>query len=481
MAAMAADAQNVRSRLPLLRPSSLISSGSQASMEYSETDFATANDFFPVRVPLETLKVCSWRYTANELDDLELLYQVDSSELLVRSNVPGQKDDALPAVFRVRDISAADLSLVSVVPGSLESVVCRLTLETASKVVYSPTKKPSGQRQDLTEEEENEEEEEEELNCCIVTMTASVHETGHLRDILLFHRGRHSGDLFSPESLFLRPGSRPSKKRQEGATDEPVSSGDTPDTGGDTPQVSFLSGLPFWVFYIPWWLYSRNVRVLIQRAILIYTVFSVVWAGWQLYRHVNVIHVVLEPFIKMLYRHLSSVMETFDAFLALFTDWWTTFLSPLNILRAMLLTPVFQLIVPLKTLLYPLLSILAPLKAALMGLYTVAGLFGRQMWTLLSVVFKPISYLWQTLLNSRVAVASLDLQIVRLRWVSSLLVGSLKAIGNGLANFIGYTRVKQKQHKARKMDPSPAVSSPQHGYRPRTMPVYYSSPLTKQS
>lgn len=455
----AANSASRHARPPLLRgPSSMAS-----------VDFASANDFFPVQVPLETAKICSWRYTARELDDLELNYDVESSDLLIRANVPGE-GGVEPAVFRVRDISAADLSLVNIVPGSLESMVCRLTLETKSRITYSARTEPVDDSGKVAEEEE--EEEEEELNCCIVTMTASVHESGHLRDILLFIRHGH-GDLLSPESLFLSPRSHSGKSPTE---DETTSASET-----DKSHVSFLSGLPFWVQYIPWWLYSKNVRVVIQRAIVVYTMFSVIWACWQLYRHVNVIHFVIEPFIAMLKLYLSSVMETFDAFLALFTDWWTTFLSPLNILRAMLVTPVFQLIAPLRALLYPMLSLLTPLKTAVTTLYGVIGLLGRLVWMLLSVLFRPLNYIWQTLLNSRVAVASLDLKIIRLRWVSSLLMGSLKSIGNGLANLIGYTHVKRKQRKARSLEHSSLAPSPKHGYRPRTMPVYYSSPLSKQS
>ncbi len=79
-------AETVRSRhshVPLLRPPSFTNSGSFDS-DYNEADFATANDFFPVRLPLETVKIGSWRYAAHELDDLELLYELESSDLLIR-------------------------------------------------------------------------------------------------------------------------------------------------------------------------------------------------------------------------------------------------------------------------------------------------------------------------------------------------------------------------------------------------------------
>ena len=448
-------------------------SGTSDSVDYE--DYATASDVFPVRVPLETVKIGSWRYTANELDDIELLYELESSELLIKTSICGT-NGAAPATFRIRDISAADLSLISIVPGSLETMVARLTLETKSEISLdgNPLKYEDKSKSGKSPKE---------LKCRIVTMTASVHESGHLRDTLLFLKCGYPGDS-SPENLFLSP-KRQSEK--EAPKSEPKH------------RVVFLEGLPFWVLYLPWWFYSRNTRVLIQKVIFIYSIFSVMWASWQLYRHVNVIHIVLEPLMNALRTYLSSLMEILDTTLALFTDWWMKFLSPLNIFSGLLLTPLLQIALQLKGVFAPVLmvitpifspvwkcltnvAILGPIKAMVAGLYNLVVLTGHQLWSLLSLLARPLSYIWQSLLNSRVAVASLDLNKIRITWVYGLVINSLKAIVNGLAKLFGYTRTKQKQIKALR-NPPPAVAptpSPGHGYRPRKMPVYYSSPLTKQ-
>ena len=47
-------------------------------------------------------------------------------------------------------------------------------------------------------------------------------------------------------------------------------------------------------------MYSLNVRISIQNVLFLYSLFSVVWAFWQLYRNVDIIQHVLEPIIVVL-------------------------------------------------------------------------------------------------------------------------------------------------------------------------------------
>lgn len=436
-----------------------------------ETDYSTANDIFPIKVPLERVQIGSWKYTADDLNDIELLYELESSDLLISTIIRGT-NGAAPATFRMRDISAADLSLVSLIPGSLESMVAKLTLETKSDIFYDSDVIPS--------ESAGQSGAGDKLDCRIVTMTASVHEAGHLRDVLLFLRNGFMEEL-SADNLFLSP-----KKRGEQTASVDPSPAASP--------LTFLEGLPFWALYIPWWLYSRNVRVLLQRIILMYSIFSVVWASWQLYRHVNVIHVALEPIINALKLYLASVMDVVDEFLAWFTIWWATFLSPLNVFWGMFLPTVLQLVTPLKMFIVPCLSVFAPLwkclsnsallsalKPAFVAFYQLVGAVGQQLWTILCTLTKPLQYVWQSILNSRVAVAPLDFQRIRLSWAFSLVTNSLRSIGKGLASLIGVARTKQKQSKAQKYSSDVAPTPPpKQPYRQQRMPVYYSSPLTKE-
>jgi len=455
------------------------------SWEPELVDYVTANDVFPVKVPLERVEIGSWRYTATELDDIELLYELESSDLLIKTGICGT-NGAVPATFRVRDVSAADLSLVNVVPGSLESMVARLVLETNSKVVYNVDPLLRSNEKTTAANSETSGDQENSFDCNVVTMSASVHESGHLRDILVFLKCGYTEEC-SSGNLFLRPQKQKSQEPCKNVTTQSKN------------RVTFLESLPFWVLYIPWWLYSRRVRTMIQAAIFIYSIFSVIWASWQLYRHVNVIHDTLEPMIKALRVYLSSVMETFDAALALFTVWWTTFLSPLNIFRGMLLAPLFQVALQLKVALVPIAnvlssifvpiwrfvtnsSLLSSLKASVLALYQLVLIAGQFFWTILRILAWPLKLIWQSILNSQIAVSSLDLKRVRLSWVFGLVTNSLRAIGNGLAKLVGYTRMKQKQHKALK-NPTPITpsKSPRPNFRAQRPPVLYSSPLTKQN
>ena len=445
------------------------------SWEPAETDYITANDVFPVKIPLEKVEFGSWKYIGEKMDDIELLYELDSSDLVIKTNICGS-NGGVPATFKLRNVSAVDLSLVNVVPGSLESMVARLVLETESKVSYT-VDTPSGSSE-LKEENEPSKKQHKTFDCHIITMSASVHESGHLRDVLLFLKCGYTEDR-SPGSPFLSP---QKQKVMESAH-----------------KVTFLEGLPFWVMYVPWWVYSKRVRTMIQRAIFIYSLFSVIWASWQLYRHVDVIHDVIEPIIKALRIYLASVMETVDTVLALFTVWWTTFLSPLNILRGMLLAPLFQVAMQLKSTIAPLAGVLSmlltpiwrfftnstllsSLKALALVLYHLAITTGQLLWAMLQVFARPFNCIWQAILSSRIAVASLDLKRIRFSWIFSLVMKSLKSIGNGLAKLVGYTRVKQKQFKALKTPTSVVASkSPEQNYLSRRTPVFYSSPLTKQN
>ena len=492
-------------------PSSQI--GPVTSAHWDEADFMTATDVLPVQVALERLEIGRWKYVGTifeqESSDLELLYELESSDLLIKCNVRGHDGTGPPATFRMRDVSAADLSLVCVVPGSLESMVARLVLETEEPIEYSvcgleseeSKEEPEGsvsasgkgdRRSSDDDDTKQREKEVKTLNSRIVVLTASVHETGHLRDILLFLKGGYAGKV-SPDALYLSPKS--SRKAHE-STDS-TNASDLSRINGNQ-QITFLESLPFWVRYIPWWVYSRNMRISIQNVFFIYSLFSVIWASWQLYRNVNVIHHVLEPIIVALRDvYLSSVMEISDWVLALLTDFWMRFLSPLNILQGLLLAPVLQAAIQLRTIFLPLVQalysvvmmawrclpntqLLTALRNLALGLYSIACALGQNLWLVMAALTKPLYFIWQTILNSRVAVASLDLNRIKLSWVVNLVTGSARAIGLGMAKLFGYTSNRRKVIRAQQ-HPSQYLHSPspRHVSKHPRMPVYYSSPLTK--
>ena len=450
----------------------------QHNLETSdETEYYSVSEVVPLKVSLESLRIGPWLYTSTTDEEIELSYEMQSTELKIRANAAGNTG-APPAVFSIRDVSAADLQLVSVVPGSLESMVARLVLETESDVSCEELGRGGGGGGETRE-----------LRHRMVTLTASPHEAGSLRDILFFQKSPYSSaSSLSTDSLYLSP--RRSKKA--GSKEE----------SSPPQEVVIIDGLPFWTHYIPWWVYSRRVRQTVQFALLLYMVFSVMWAMWQLYRHVHIIRVALKPIINLLWFHLASLMEVVDGFLAWFTELWTTLLSPLNVFRGIVIAPLLTLLgyarsvssfvfylcnAHLGTLwrAFCSSSLLTALRAFASLLRAFASVLCSSVWNVL--FSRPLYAIWRALLNSRVAVASLDLNRARLNWVFGLVTGSVRAIGVGLTRLFGYTRTKQKQLKALKgSQPGSSHSTPVKPpscpplHKPTTKPIMYHSPLTKQ-
>lgn len=444
--------------------------------EFEDTDFSASS----LRVCLETVQIGSWKYTSKDLEDIEMVYELDSSDLLINTNVSGAVNDAVPATYCIKNVSAADLSLVSVIPGSLESMVTRLVLETDRKISYvsheDVLKGGNGSSED--------EDASHDLNVHIVHVTASVHETGHLRDILLFLKCNYQDNL-SPDSPFFRDRQTPAKRSEE-------------DTPGEVtkPSLMLIEGLPYWVSHIPWMFYSKKARHLLQRILFFYTVISVLWAMWQLYRHVNVIRVVIQPIMTALKYYLSPVVDLCDFAFAIFTLWWHTFLSPLNVLSSLLLSPMLQVFRNFQGVLSPLClsvihifqstGVIGAVTSLFSVLYTLVRLSSSAIWMLFKVILKPLSFVWQSVLSSRIAVASLDFQRLRLSWVFNLILSSFRQIIKGLTTFVGYTWKEKKIKKAMKGSSSTPlvspISSPPGSSRRRrkNMPIVYSSPLSKQ-
>ena len=426
-----------------------------------------------MRVPLETLQIGPWKYISEQYEDLELLYQLDSPDLFIRSDVSGS-NGGLPATYRIRSISAANLSLLSVIPGSLETMVTKMVLETDNKITYQPIKNRPG---------ENNPEDNASLQVKVVSMTASVHETGYLRDTLL-HLNRDFQADININSPFLPPQSISNKQEENAEVSK--------------PHLTFMEDLPFWVLYIPWMFYSKRTRYFIQYIIFLYSVISVLWAMWQLYRHVNLIQIVIQPIIVTLKTYFFPVFDFLDWSFSFFTLWWHTFLSPLNILRGLMLTPLLQILSYLKHLVYILYlpishlvnntGLITALKSVTSLLYTLWNSVGNIAFSLFRTIASPVKSIWQSILNSQIAVASMDFQRLRLSWVFNLIINSFKSIINGFAKFVGYKRKEQKIKKAMESSSTPMVSpvsSPSHpssaARRRNDMPILYSSsPLTKR-
>lgn len=473
-----------------------------------------------MQVPLQRLDMGRWKYEATKLNDvgLELFCEhrqddrESNSALYITCNKRGVNGAAPAATFRLCGISAARLFLDSVVPGSLESMVARLVLETERPIEYTlqeeecdhqSTEPNDGETGD-TLEQENLQQSSRLLNVRIVVMTASVYQAGDLRDVLLLQRGGGEGEgegeagicldtLLSPED------SREIRIDEQESNVSSLESDPSSTNNNNSTEITFTESLPLWVKYIPWWIYSRYMRVSIQNLIFFYSFFSIIWAFWQLYRNVHIIQDVMEPILAALRTYLSSVMMTFDWLLAIFTDIWMKFLSPLTILQSFLLTPFVQVMIHLNAIFAPIVQVMCSLCLAMWNclpnaqlwmalknvftvIYSFVSILGWSLWTSVVVLTRPLYYVWQSILNSRIAVASLDFNRLKISWVYNLVVGSLRTILKGMGWLFGYTSAKQKQKKARK-HPSRYFSSPSVGKLARSAhyhsPHPIPSPLTK--
>ena len=425
--------------------------GSEATDSLVSDPFFTAGEAIPVSIPLEKADLGAICFQSSEDDspeDLQLLYEMNTAELSIQTITSDINGNSKPGTYRIRGIRAANLELINPLVGYLESILVRLVIETDQDVIFEPfleqrifslSGKPVHTRR--------------------IVLHASVHECGHLRDILLFMKSdalrnipvEHDNPYFNP------------KKNNE-KSDE------------NKPPLTYLGSLPWWSIYIPWWIYSGKVRKLLQLSLLLYSVFTIIWASWQLYRHVNVIQLAFDPIVKLLKVYLDDIMVEIDDFLAWFTELSTTFLRPIHIFSGLIIVPMVNTILAFK-------SVLAPLTTPIISF---AGQFSR----FLTPVSKCFAGLWHSIMSSRVALQNIDLtqQVAK-----NLVISSFKAIFQGLLRVVGYSRAKSKEQKVIQASRVPTESkggsseslpgTPKRRYTApnASIPVYYSSSVTKKS
>ena len=364
------------------------------------------------KLPLDEVNFGTWRYQTTEEESIALFHREGSSNLYVTTHMNGT-NNAPPATFTLRDITALDLALVNSVPGALESMTVRCALETDRGVIYESDTAEIGMACELT--------------CHLVTMKVSVNKAAELRDILMQLK---TGD----NRIFVSD--QPSQR-----------------VAGTESQ---LDALPAWVFYIPAWLYTRKVRIVLEKLLLMYTVFSVFWACWQLYRHVNIIHLTFQPFIDLLKEHLAPTMETFDTALVVITEIWTHWFSPLNIFMGKVLTPV---LLSLKSGLTPFLGLCTLMTTNISRLLASSSpvlmlkevlqsfsVLGTHLWRVVTALMWPFHQLCLYVMSSSLAVVSFDTSRVRFNWVLGMVTSSVKAIGNGTVKLFSYL-LRKKQRK----------------------------------
>lgn len=105
-----------------------------------------------------------------------------------------------------------------------------------------------------------------------------------------------------------------------------------------------LTTLPRWVKLIPPQVYSPTLRRAIELSVTLWSAISIVWACWQLYRNLPLLHELLSPFVRLLYRYLEAVLSFLNRGLQSFTLLWLQYLRPLEVLLGPLSVVVEQAI-----------------------------------------------------------------------------------------------------------------------------------------
>ena len=185
--------------------------------------------------------------------------------------------------------------------------------------------------------------------------------------------------------------------------------------------------LPVWSKYIPWWMYSKQLRWVLQFLITAYVLFSVVWAFWQLHRHFYLIQTVIDPLLIILKTYMAPLVNFLDALLSVFTGWWYHFINPLYVL--------------LGTLFTPLIGTLRIFWIVLKPLFNLPIIRG---------VFWPFKTIWSIVANTRIDFSSFDVVRLRLLFVRTVILNSIKTIWNGFLALFKYSQIKKTQHRAKK-------------------------------
>lgn len=117
-----------------------------------------------------------------------------------------------------------------------------------------------------------------------------------------------------------------------------ISNSQTSNTVDSDQQIKVIDlgivqeGLPNWIVYVPIAIYSRKCRQFLQFIILLYTLFSVIWATWQLYRNVHFIKASLQPVVMAISYYSDRTIILIDRTLLKFTHYWLKCFKPLCIL-----------------------------------------------------------------------------------------------------------------------------------------------------
>ena len=287
-------------------------------------------------IPLLSLNIAGRRYNSISSWDLMIIYD-KTCRLCIRVQVEGE----LKGTYVVHGISGEALYLHSPT-NSLEGMIVKLLLETTDPVHFERSNA------------------EDHVRCNMIEMEANVEEAGRIRKLLMTLRG---------EAL--------SRAR----------------------DVKLYEGIPQWSLLLPWWLYSKRLRIIIQQVLTLYFIFNTFWALWQLYRHVDIIRETLEPLIILIQEtchiYVSFAIEAVNVIMEYFSNFWWKFFAPLqvliqplrNIQLPLLMSPLIKLVISIYSIfgqiLFPIISLLV----------TVSMTTTSLLWYMVTTLLKPLSWL----------------------------------------------------------------------------------------
>ena len=318
-------------------PSKCVEFSSPASLVGSPLPFT--NEI--TRVPLQRIR-CGKLDIRNEERWLE--YEPLSTRLKFIHKDRKHFDHVYCTFLNCQNISAADLR-VSAKFGYLDAMTGTLTVECQKLIeIAGPHHSTSAATVAPS-------------RSYVVEATFHVNYTGQVRDVLRSLRNAKQVESASQAETLLG---------DEGATKRGVSL---------IGEKKLREGLPDWTPYIPHRVYTPTVRRIIELVITLYTIFSILWAVWQLYRHVDFIRAYIQPIIDALKYHVELMDKCIQFLNKLFeemTDQWLAYVKPGYVILSSFASP----------------------------LITV----GREMWSVIysislafAVVFQPLYHVFEPL------------------------------------------------------------------------------------
>ena len=289
-------------------------------------------------------------------------------------------------VLECYNISAADLKVTSKF-GSWDSLSCRLLIECNKPIVlWSTAAEHIGDgniKQDKPLDVQQNKETEmqtcvsKQLRCYMVKAVIPLEHVTDIQSMLQSVKLARTQEIQKVKEL---------KKN-----------GKLPKTVETPPKI--CEGLPEWVNYIPYQWYSSGFRITLEYILVIYTIISLLWAIWQLYKHVDFIRAYLKPVIEFIEYYFFIIKDWFywlDRVIIAASHYWWSYLKPSLMLIFAALAPLAQVFKPLRRLADTLPIILAPFIQCFLMVYA----FIKPIIQSLNVVFQLVSQvLYQLLAN----------------------------------------------------------------------------------